>query len=227
MNTVMLAEVGAMVGDPARANMLIALMDGRALAAGELAYAAGVTAQTASGHLARMTAAGLLACASQGRHRYYRLASAEVAGMIEAMMQVAAVGPVRRRPARIDPGLTAARTCYDHLAGRLGVALCERLVARGDVVLDAEAGALTPAGSRALAEFGIDIAALSHGRRCFCRPCLDWSERRPHLGGALGAALARRLFALRWIERVRDGRAVTVTPTGRSGLAQAFALEAA
>lgn len=225
MNTVMLAEVGAMVGDPARANMLIALMDGRALAAGELAYAAGVTAQTASGHLAQMAAAGLVACARQGRHRYYRLASPEVAQMIEAMMRVAAVGPVRRRPARIDPGLTAARTCYDHLAGRLGVALCERLVDRGDVVLDDEAGQLTDAGSRTLGAFGVDLAALRHGRRCFCRPCLDWSERRPHLGGALGAALARQMFALGWIRRVRDGRAVAVTPAGRIGLRETFTLE--
>ncbi|MCC7046854.1 MAG: helix-turn-helix transcriptional regulator [Alphaproteobacteria bacterium] len=218
-----IAEIGALLGDPARANMLLALIAGRALTAGELAWCARVTAQTASGHLAKLTEAGLLKVQSQGRHRYYRLASPLVARMLEGMQVVAAVeGPPRYRPkSRIDEALRAGRTCYDHLAGRLGVAMADALVDRDHVVLSHDGGEATPAGIAFLRGFGIDTTPR-RGKRCFCRPCLDWSERRPHIAGQLGAALADRCFELEWIERLRDSRAVAVTPKGRDGLKRVF-----
>ena len=220
-----LAEVASLLGDPARANMLAALLDGRALTAGELAYAGHVSPQTASAHLAKLAAAGLLSGLRQGRHRYFRLASPRVARMIESMMAVAALdAPPRRRPSSArDEALRFARTCYDHLAGKLGVAIADALVAHGRVVLDDDGGEVTPAGLALLAEIGAEC--VPSGRRAFCRPCLDWTERRPHLAGAVGAALAERCFALGWIERLRDSRAVRVTPKGRSGLRAAFGVE--
>ena len=190
------AEVASLAGDPARAAMLHALMDGRALTASELARVAGVTPQTASGHLARMTAAGLLQVAKQGRHRYHRLATQAVAQMIESIMQVAS-GLEAMRPAPAtgprDAAMRAARTCYDHLAGHLGVTLADALVAGGHVELTHDAGLVTDSGIALLGRIGIDVALLTahHGKttRVLCRPCLDWSERRAHLAGAVGAAL--------------------------------------
>lgn len=224
---VALAEIGAALGDPARARMLTALLDGRALTAGELAFHAGVAAPTASGHLARLAELGLLALEKQGRHRYYRLASPLVARMLEGVQRVAAEGPRRHRPpGPADAQLRLARTCYDHLAGRLGVGLADALVAAGRLELDGEGGRLTDAGARFLAGFGLDLPALAEGRRCFCRPCLDWSERRPHLAGALGAALARACFERGWIARVKDSRAVAITAAGRRGLVAEFGLPA-
>jgi DNA-binding transcriptional ArsR family regulator len=222
-----LAEVAGLIGDPARANMLSALMDGRALTAGELAWAAGVSAPTASGHLARLAEARLVAVERQGRHRYHRLATPEVARAVEALMAVASAGPRRHRPAGPrDEALRAARTCYDHLAGRLGVALADSLLARGHVAVADEgdgAAAVTDAGGAFLsARLGVDLAA--GGRRPVCRTCLDWSERRPHLAGRLGAALCRRALELGWIERARDGRAVAVTPAGRHGFEEVFGI---
>jgi DNA-binding transcriptional ArsR family regulator len=221
-----IAEIASLVGDPARANMLDALMDGRALTAGELAYAAHVTAPTASGHLAKLTEAGLLGVAKQGRHRYFRLASPRVAEMLESIMAVAALqGAPRYRPRSIkDDALRLARTCYDHLAGVLGVGLADTLVARAQIVLTEDGGTVTEAGIAFLSGFGID-ETHDHKRRVFCRPCLDFTERRPHLAGRLGAALARRCFEQGWIERIRDTRAVRVTAVGRAGLAEAFGLE--
>lgn len=221
-NNAKFAEIASLAGDPARAGMLHALMDGRALTASELARAAGITPQTASGHLARLTTAGVLAVETQGRHRYHRLASAAVARMIESIMQVAAATPAPR-PVFTGPrdvALRAGRTCYDHLAGSLGVALTDALVARRHVELDNEAGIVTTAGAQALAAIGVDIAALKPRGpgRLLCRPCLDWSERRPHLGGALGAALCARCFEQGWIKRIENTRAVSLTPKGRAGL---------
>jgi DNA-binding transcriptional ArsR family regulator len=217
-----MAAVGALVGDPARANILCALMDGRAFTAGELAYAAHVSPQTASGHLGKLAVARLITSTPQGRHRYYRLAGAHVAAMLESIMAVAAIAPPRCRPIRIDDDMRSARLCYDHVAGRLGVGLADALRMRGHVELGDEGGVLTGAGEAFLREFGVDVEAARQSRRIFCRPCLDWSERRPHLAGAVGAALACRLFALGWIARMRDKRTLTVTPAGRRNLRQTF-----
>jgi DNA-binding transcriptional ArsR family regulator len=221
-----IAEIAALVGDPARANMLSALMDGRALSAGDLAFTAHVTAQTASGHLAKLVQARLLVDHKRGRHRYFRLASAEVARMLEEIMAVAVARTPRYRPAWMgDEALRSARTCYDHLAGRLGVALAESLADRCHVVLEEDGGEVTDEGARFFGALGVDLAGVASKRRRFCRPCLDWSERRPHLGGAVGAALAQRCFALGWIERVKDSRAVAITTFGSDGFRANFGVE--
>ncbi len=220
------AEIGALVGDVARANMLHALMAGRALTAGELAWIGGVGASTASEHLAKLAASGLVAVEKQGRHRYFRLSSPAVARMLEGISAVVATeGPQRYRPAsRIDEALRRARLCYDHLAGRLGVALCEALTKRECVLLSEDGGVVTEAGQRFFIDLRIDLGQLQRRRRLFCRPCLDWSERRHHLAGSLGAALAARCFELGWIEPIRDSRAVVVTREGREGLASRFGI---
>jgi DNA-binding transcriptional ArsR family regulator len=221
-----IAEIAALVGDPARANMLSALMDGRAASAGELAFAAHVTPQTASAHLAKLLDARLLAGERRGRNRYFRLASPEVARMLEEIMAVAVARAPRYRPVWMrDAALRSARTCYDHLAGRLGVALAGSLAERGHVVLDDDGGEVSEDGVRFLDGFGLDLAGAYGKRRRFCRPCIDWSERRPHLGGAVGAALAQRCFTLGWIERVVDSRAVAITPQGRDGFRTSFGIE--
>lgn len=223
-----IAEVASLVGDPARANMLVALMDGQALTASELAFLAGIAPSTASAHLAKLVEARLLAVVTQGRHRYFRLASPLVARMLEGITVVAAIeAPARYRPPSIrDEALCHARTCYDHLAGRLGVALADSLTGRGFVRLDEDGGEVTRTGAAFLDQLGIGLAGLSRRHaRAFCRPCLDWSERRSHLAGAVGNAIAARCFELGWIERVKDSRAVAVTPAGRTGFADAFGIE--
>jgi DNA-binding transcriptional ArsR family regulator len=220
-----MAEVAALVGDPARANILCALLDGRALTATELAFAAGVSPQTTSGHLGKLLSASLLLLVKQGRHRYYRLAGSHVGQMLESIMNVALAGPPRFQPrSKSDEKLRYARTCYDHIAGLLGVGLAERLAKREFVILGDEAGEVTPAGADFLSKLGVDLSRARAKRRVFCRPCVDWTERRPHIGGAVGAALANRCFELKWIERVRDSRALTITPAGRRALIEVFAL---
>ena len=222
--TIDLAEIGALIGDPARANILAALMDGRALTAGELAYVAGVTPQTASGHLMKLTGANLLALAKQGRHHYYRLASPMVGRMLEDMLAVAAVQlpPRRRLPSRIEEQMRTARTCYDHIAGRLGVGIADALTDGGHIVLAEDGGEVTACGATFLGAIGVELAARKGSTRAFCRACLDWSERRPHIAGAVGAALCRRFLDLGWIERRRDTRALTITAAGRDGFARQF-----
>lgn len=220
-----MAAVAALVGDPARANILCALLDGRGYAAGELAYAAHVSPQTASGHLAKLAQAKLITSTPAGRHRYFHLAGPHVAAMLESIMAVVATAPPRCKPPRIPDDMRAARMCYDHLAGRLGVALADTLQARGFVEFSSDGGIVTNTGDMFFSELGIDIAAARNGRRAFCRPCIDWSERKPHLAGAVGAALARHLFDLDWIARVRDKRVVTITPKGRLQLARVFGVE--
>ena len=221
-----IAEVASLVGDPARANMLCALLGGRALTATELAFAAGVTPQTTSGHLGKLFSARLVVLMKQGRHRYYRLAGPHVAQMLESIMNVALTGPPRFQPkSKLDDKLRHARTCYDHIAGALGVGLAERMSAHEFVVLADEAGEVTPSGMDFLGKLGVDLSAYKK-RRVFCRPCLDWTERRPHIGGAVGAALAQRCFELKWIERIRDTRALSITPSGRRGLLEFFDLSA-
>jgi DNA-binding transcriptional ArsR family regulator len=221
------AEVAALAGDPARAGMLHALMDGRALTASELAQAAGVTPQTASGHLMRLTRAGLLSVEKQGRHRYHRLASPAVAEMMESIMQVAAKARPQGRAVFTGPreaALREARTCYDHLAGRLGVSLADALVDGGHVELAADAGLVTDSGMALLERLGIDMGAGRSAKRLLCRPCLDWSERRPHLAGVVGAALCAHLLGDGWIRRVDGTRAVAITPKGRRKLRESFGL---
>ena len=224
------AEVAALAGDPARAGMLHALMDGRALTASELARVAGVTPQTASGHLARLATAGLLSVAKQGRHRYHRIASPGVAQMMESIMQVAAGLDPKRPPLTVGPkdaALRAARTCYDHLAGRLGVAVAEALAGSGYVELAADAGLVTEAGIEFFGRIGIELDAIatcngSRSARILCRPCLDWSERRPHIAGAIGAALCAHSFAQDWIRRGNGTRAVTITSKGERVFREEF-----
>jgi DNA-binding transcriptional ArsR family regulator len=217
------AEVAALAGDPARAGMLHALMDGRALTATELARVAGITPQTASGHLACLAVAGLLVVEKQGRHRYHRLASPAVAQMMEGIMQVASsLDTIRPRlvVGPRDAALRAARTCYDHLAGRLGVALADALVEGGHVELAGDAGIVTEAGIRFFSRIGIDLDSVNAGSgkrsgRVLCKPCLDWSERRPHIAGTIGAALCAHSCAKGWIRRNDGTRAVSITPKGQ------------
>jgi DNA-binding transcriptional ArsR family regulator len=224
-NAPQIAEVAALVGDPARANMLVALLGGRALTATELAYAAGVSPQTTSGHLGKLSAARLVVLMKQGRHRYYRLAGPHVANMLESIMHVAIDGPPRYQPrSKTDDQMRRARTCYDHIAGVLGVDLADSMIAHDFVVLGDEAGEITPTGTEFLTRLGVDLAAARAKRRVFCRPCLDWTERRLHIGGAVGAALATRCLELKWIEQARDSRALAITPAGRRGLVEAFGL---
>jgi DNA-binding transcriptional ArsR family regulator len=224
------AQIGALLGDPARAGMLLALMDGRALTATELAAAAGATPQTASSHLSRLVAAGLLSLQRQGRHRYHRLATPATAQMIEGMTTVAAGSmAVRRTLPRTGPrdqAMRQARTCYDHLAGRVAVAIADTMMARGEIELSTDGGGLTGAGEALLRELEIDLgAARAGGRRVFCRPCLDWSERRPHIAGVLGATLLDHLRARHWVRPVPGSRAMTITPTGERQLGAWFALD--
>jgi DNA-binding transcriptional ArsR family regulator len=217
-----MAAVAALVGDPARANILCALLDGRALTASELAYAAHVTPQTASGHLGKLAAASLIVPAQQGRHRYFRLAGAHVAAMMESISAVAAIAPPRLRPIRIDQTMRTARMCYDHIAGELGVTLADSLQQHHHIELADDGGVVTETGEAFFHKLGIDLSAARGSRRAFCRPCVDWSERRAHLAGAVGAAIARRLMELRWIARKRDTRALSITPLGWNSIERTF-----
>ncbi|MBS0502959.1 MAG: winged helix-turn-helix transcriptional regulator [Proteobacteria bacterium] len=213
-----LAETAALIGDPARTAMLYAMMDGRAFTAGELAGAAGVTPQTASGHLAQLLAAGMLAAEKQGRHRYFRLASAEIGGILEGLMTVTAARvPLATGPA--DPALRRARICYDHIAGNLGVALYAALLGQGHVRLAEDGVALTASGRALLDRLGI---GPPHARRPACRTCLDWSERRHHLAGQVGAAICATALARDWLRRRAGTRALDVTPKGEAGFHEVF-----
>lgn len=222
-----MVEVAALVGDTARATVLAALMGGQALTGSELAFLARISRPTASEHLARLVDARLITITKQGRFRYYRIASPLVATMLESIIAVAAIEvPSRYQPRSIqDEVLRFARTCYDHLAGWLGVAVADSLVANGHIVLTEEGGEVTPSGTAFLIEFGADLQAPAHSRRIFCRPCLDWSERRYHVAGRVGSALWRRCVDLGWLERSRETRAVRVTPAGSAGLKSTFGLD--
>lgn len=215
-----LAATAFLIADPARAAMLMALVDGRALPAGELAFAGGVTPQTASAHLAKLLDGGLLAVEIQGRHRYYRLASAHVAAVLETLATLTPPQASRvRSPQRGIQPLRLARCCYDHLAGRLGVAVAEALEQRAWLTAhDASRYAVSPAGAAWFARMGVDLPHLAQGRRALARRCLDWTERRHHLAGALGAALLDQLSARHWLRRVDGSRALVVTDLGWAGL---------
>ncbi len=210
------------MGDPTRAVFLMALSEGQSLPAGELARCAGVTASTASIQLAKLVDGGLLTVERNGRHRYYSLADPAIAAAIESLAVIAPRRPASSlRQARIGSELQAARTCYDHLAGELGVALFDALLKERLLTPNLEA---TKKGSRRLVELGIDVDEVAQSRRAFARPCLDWSERRHHLAGALGAAIATQFFELGWIERTSSSRAVRVTDAGRKGLERELAV---
>lgn len=210
-----IARVAALVGDPARASMLTALMDSQALTASELALEAGVTPQTASTHLARLVEAGLLTPTKQGRHRYFAIGGAEVAAMLEAIMGVAEKrGPSRARPGPRDARMREARICYDHLAGSKAVMLMDALRDNGGLAETPAGLSLTARGIVGFREIGLEIDAIGAGRRPMCRSCLDWSARRPHLAGALGAALFGRIVELGWAARETGSRVVRFSPPG-------------
>ena len=217
-----IARIAVLIGDPARANMLTALSSGAALTASELAAEAGVTKQTASAHLAKLLDAELLAVENQGRHRYFRLDGEDVGDLLESLMGVAALrGTARVRTGPREPALRRARVCYDHLAGDLGVALFDAMRAGKWIAVDGHDVTVPKPGRTAFAAFGIDIAELETVRRPLCRTCLDWSVRRSHLAGTLGAAILDRIFELGWAKRAKATRVVDFTPAGeRASIAQ-------
>ena len=222
-----IAPVAALMADPARAAMLGGLLAGTPLSAGELSQLAGVSPATASAHLARLLDGGLVTVTRQGRHRYYRLAGHEVATVLEAIAQISPVRPVRSlRQSQEAAALAQARTCYDHLAGQAGVELLDALL-RAGVLNGNGSGAdvayeVTAEGAERLAGFGVDVVQVRRSRRRFAGACLDWTQRRPHLNGALGAAVTGRLLELGWIERGPSRRAVKITGPGQDGLAATF-----
>lgn len=218
-----IAGIAALVGDPARASILMALMAGSALTASELAVTANVTPQTASGHLAKLVDGGILAVAKQGRHRYFRLVSPLVGQMLEGIMAVAEGQPVKYHPHwRGGEELRYARVCYDHMAGELAVRIADALTEQRRILLGEDGGEVTSDGEALLRTLGIDAASLAKQRRIFCRPCLDWSVRRPHIAGAVGAALLQRFMELGWLRRIRDSRALKVVPLGQKQLKDLF-----
>jgi len=221
-----IAHIANLVGDPARANMLTALAGGTALTASELAQEAGVMLPTASSHLAKLTAGGLLKLTVQGRHRYFALAGPDIAAMLESIMGVAAtVGPRRVRPGPRDKPMREARVCYDHLAGDLAVAMLDGLLAKSVLVRSEDGIRLGSHAQPFLASRGVDVATLSKQRRPLCRACLDWSVRRTHLAGGLGAAILDMVFAEKWARRESGGRVVSFSPKGRQAFASTFLAE--
>jgi DNA-binding transcriptional ArsR family regulator len=220
------AAAAALIGEPTRAALLLALIEEATLPASELAARGRVAASTASEHLARLVAGGLIVGERQGRHRYYRLADPAVATAVEALSAIAPQKPVRSlREATIGEAVRYARTCYDHLAGRLGVELTSSLERDHVLILEGESYRLGRPARTRLAELGIDLGELVQQRRTLVRPCLDWSERRRHVAGALGAALARRLFELEWLRKRDANRSVEVTPLGRARLLAEFSVD--
>jgi DNA-binding transcriptional ArsR family regulator len=221
-----IAPIASLMGDRARAAILMCLMDGRALTATELARAAGVTKQTASSHLAKLAAARLVSVESAGRHRYFRLTDHRVATVIENLMGLAhRVGAVQVDSGPPDPALRRARVCYDHLAGELGVFVFDSLKQQGFVRAAGKMVKLTGEGERFCRGIGIDLAALQRERRPLCLGCLDWSVRRHHLAGSLGAALLSRFFALGWAKLHRGTRAVAFSALGERSLRARFRLQ--
>lgn len=216
-----ISTIAALIGDPARANMLTALMDGRALTVSELAAAANVALPTASGHLTKLDAAGLLKAEKQGRHRYYRLSGADVGEVLEGLMGLAErTGATRMRTGPKDAALRQARLCYDHLAGERGVAMLAAMQARG-FIKGENVLRLTEPGRAFVGEFGIGLDTLERGKRPVCRACLDWSERRNHLGGALGAAMLAKMIERRWA-RDEGNRVVSFSPDGSRNFQRLF-----
>lgn len=220
-----IARLGSLIGDPARANMLTALMSGKALTATELSTEAGVTPATASAHLKKLEVGGLVSQRKQGRHRYFTLADADVGSVLETLMGLAAKkGHLRTRTGPKDPALRHARVCYNHLAGDLGVRMFDSLVARNLLTVDDDAVDLTDAGRVFLSGFGVDVAPLEGLRRPLCKPCLDWSNRRSHLAGALGTSMLDRFYALGWAARQDGTRVVAFNGKGEAAFLKEFAV---
>ena len=221
-----ISQIGALIGDPARANMLAALMDGRALTAAELAEIGGVTAQTASSHLQKLDAGGLVRPQKQGRHKYFSLASPKVAGMLESLMEFAADrGHMRHRPGPKDEAMRKARVCYDHLAGHLGVQMFDSLITSGHLAREGDQLGLTGRGESFLTGAGIPLTGLRSTRRPLCLCCLDWSERRDHLAGALGAALYGHIIEQGWAKRDKQSRAVAFSARGETAFKALFDIQ--
>lgn len=218
-----ITKIAAMIGDPARANMLMALMSGMSLTSNELAREAGITASTASGHLSQLEASGLVTSRKQGRYRYVSLAGADVAHAVEALVTVAArAGHLRTRPGPRNDIMREARTCYDHLAGRVAVQLFERWLAAGILEWRAEEVVLTGSAANFLASIGLDIVQLARQRRPLCRTCIDWSERRNHLGGSVGAAILSTVIDRRWASRVASTRTIRFSRSGENAFVAWF-----
>jgi DNA-binding transcriptional ArsR family regulator len=223
-----IARIASLLGDPARADVLTALLADRALTATELASIAGVTKQTMSAHLAKLLDAALVDVDQQGRHRYFRLANEDVAELLESLMGVAfRTGAVRLLSSPREPALRKARVCYDHLAGEFGVAAYESLLRRGAFEVSRDELRLSKIGAGWFRDFGIDIDAAARQRRTFCRPCMDWSERRHHLAGSLGAALLSRLQGLKWAAREKNSRVIRFTPGGQRAFRELFDMNTA
>ncbi len=220
-----IAHIAALIGDPARANMLTALMSGKALTVSELAQEAGVTVQTASSHLSKLDVGGLLRPRKQGRHKYFSLANDDVAHVLEGLMGLAAgSGHLRTRTGPKDNELRKARVCYNHLAGDMGTQLFDSLIAQGHLTVDGENLILTKTGAEFAADFQIDISSLRAKRAPLCRECLDWSERRSHLAGSLGRAFLSRFEELSWAKRDRKTRVVTFSQSGVGKFERLFAI---
>ncbi|HTE86837.1 MAG TPA: winged helix-turn-helix domain-containing protein, partial [Dehalococcoidia bacterium] len=222
VSTAAIAEIGSLLGDPARVNMMIALLDGRAWTAGELADAAGVSPQTASSHIGKLVAGQLVRVDRQGRHHYHRLASSEVAGLLEQMHVAGAAANRSHTSGPKDLQMRELRSCYDHLAGRIAVELSDRII--GESAPASGAAELSPQGVSLLERIGINPVALQSGRRAVCRVCVDWSERRPHVAGAVGAAILDRLKTLGWVRTRATGRSLILTATGERGFHDVFGI---
>jgi DNA-binding transcriptional ArsR family regulator len=226
-----IASIAGLIGDRTRATILMGLMAGRPVTAGELARAASVTKQTASAHLSKLVDARLVAVENAGRHRYFRIADHHVAGVIESLTGLAhrlgaTLGATRIETGPSDPAMRHARVCYDHLAGDLGVLVFDSLSQQGCLRTTGLTPTLTDKGERLCGDMGIDMAALAKGRRPVCLACLDWSVRRHHLAGALGAAILNRIYALGWARRQRGSRAVSFSALGEQSLRARFSYRA-
>ncbi|MDP9838256.1 DNA-binding transcriptional ArsR family regulator [Neorhizobium huautlense] len=221
-----IARLGTLIGDPARANMLTALMGGQALTASELAQAAGVSLPTASSHLSKLEDGGLLSQRKQGRHRYFALADTATGAMLESLMGFAASrGHLRHKPGPKDPALRKARVCYDHLAGDFGVRMFDNLICEGTIIAEGENLVLSEAGEARVSALGINIEKLHSPRRPLCKSCLDWSERRSHLAGSLGRALLAHFIDQGWARRMADSRVITFTPEGERRFMAVFPVD--
>lgn len=220
-----LAQVAALIGDPSRAKMLLRLLDGKAYPASNLAYSAGVKPQTASFHLAKLVEGGLIAMERHGRHVYYRLNGTEVAQALEALSAISPPVQIRSLKQSVEmESIRQARTCYDHLAGKLGVELMSAMIHNEWLLIEGDSCQITKKGEQQFTRLGIDMPALRNKKRAFARPCLDWTERRYHLAGSLGAAVAARFLELGWIERSKGSRAVQVTEIGEEQIRNIFGI---